>query len=214
MKQEEKRQVHGYSLAELMIVLAVVGLLVAFSVPSVFTNTSAESGSAAMRLSVFFEEARSMAMGYGEPVRVLIHNDSRQTKGYLRRIIALRRVSENKRPGEDVSDEWEVVLHPMTLPEGIFFDRNRPGVTDQFMTFETFGSREHEWLYYEILPNGSLAGEKRNVVISPGIMVEGMALPRFPNPDLVAGFRISDSSRLILFRDANDIVESFSESES
>ena len=189
----------GFSLIEMLIVMSIIGVLLALSAPAWMSQQSVDLKGASLRLAALFDAGRSQAISLGEPVRILIHNDPSEPEFYLRRIDVVQR--------QDDEISWNSVLHPMLLPAGVYFDRSQAGSTNRVMEFRGIAAGSaHSWLYYEILPNGSVTGEERNLVLGAGILTPPNVQPVFPNPDRSAGFRISDSARLLHFRSPDDIV--------
>lgn len=199
----------AFSLFELMLVMSIIALLMAIAAPAWWGNRSMETDGSVREMAAFFDEARAMAKAYGEPVRILIHNDPGEPNAYLRRFQVVRKTEDKENPEKF---DWEPVLQPFHLPDGMYFDKTRPGVATETMEFPGIGGDNLTWLYYEIGGSGAPSSEKiRNVVIAPGIYEPGMPLPLFPNPKLASGFRISDTARFLFFQTEEDIVESFPE---
>ncbi|MCB1229845.1 MAG: prepilin-type N-terminal cleavage/methylation domain-containing protein [Verrucomicrobiae bacterium] len=197
----------GFSLVEMLVVLSIIGVMLALSAPMWMTQSTMDLNGASMRLATFFEEARAQSTAYGEPVRVLIHDDPTDPGNYRRRILALRR--EDKDSDDATPPQWRPVLHPLILPEGIFIDVDQPGVSQSRMSFTGSGAENLSWRYYEIEPSGVPSEDSaRNVVLGKGIADSPGSQIRFPNPELVAGFRLSNRTRPIHFRNRDDIARS------
>ncbi len=193
--------VSGYSLVELLVVMGVIGLLLAFAAPSLFTNQSLDLNGASLRVSTYFEQARAQAAAMGVPVRVLIHEDRTEPGQFLQRAILVRQREE---PDGNVS--WEQVLNPVMLPEGVYFDFTKPGTSSQVMRFGEGQERAHEWRFYEIRGSGVPSGNERNVILSPGIWDSSDLEPTFPKPENFVGFRISNSARMIPYHNGAKII--------
>ncbi len=191
----------------MMVVIAVVGALLAIAAPMWMTNSSAEVNSSTYRLSALFDEARTQAVSLGEPVRILINDDEESPGQYRRYVIAVQWVEEKSEPGY-----WKQVLNPLLIGEGVYFDFDTLGVSTQVMPFAMgglMGAEPRIWRFYEIEGNGSPANSiERNVVLGAGNFNEFTMTLKFPNQDVVGGFRISDTSRLVYFRSAEDVEES------
>lgn len=202
----ERNNRRAFSLAEMLVVLAIVGVLLAFSAPMWMAQSTVDLNGASLRLAGFFEEARSEAVAWGEPVRVLVHDDVSQPDRFRRRVIAIRR--EKGLDDDEATAPWTPVLHPLILPAGVFFDSGQPGSTDRTMTWADSGTGKLSWLYYEISPSGAPADAPRNVVLGKGIHEGTSRQIRFPNPEQVAGFRLTNRSRPLHFRSRDDIRNS------
>lgn len=196
----------AFSLVEMLVVLGILGVMLAFSTPMWMSQSSMDLNGASLRLAGFFEEARAEAVAWGEPVRVLIHDDSRDSGQFRRRIIALRRETTHVK-GADSFTSWTSVLHPMITPQGIYFDPSQPGSADATMTYAESGNRETRWRFYEIAASGAMVSDTRNVVLGRGVTQPSSSQVQITDPEKVAGFRLSHRSKPIHFRTRQDIVQ-------
>ena len=194
----------AFTLVELLVVMTIIGVMLAFSSPLWMAQSTTDLNGSSLRLAGFFEEARGEAAAWGEPVRVLVHDDPAEPSRFRQRIIALRQ-STNPASG---AVTWEPVLHPLVLPEGIYFDSDHPGVSEARMNWADSGQEPVSWRYYQVGPDGAPDTPSPNVVIGKGFLDGGGSQLRFPNPEQVAGFRLSHRTRPIHFRSREDILES------
>ncbi|MDF1738879.1 MAG: prepilin-type N-terminal cleavage/methylation domain-containing protein [Verrucomicrobiales bacterium] len=186
----------GFSLLELMVVLGVMGLLLAMSVPALLTARSVSLDTAARNAGAFFEVARSRAVTLGRPVRVMIH-DKPGNSGYFRQKL-IRAVGAG-------NGTWEVEGTPLLLPPDVVFDASSPDAATLRMEYAVGRETPHFWRYYEIGADGTMGERGRNFVIASGNAAGGRIF--IPDPDAVRGFRISRNARLLYFRKADDIEE-------
>ncbi len=179
-----------------MVVLGLLSLILAMSVPALLTTRSVSLDTAARNAGAFFEVARSRAVTLGRPVRLMIH-DSPDNSGFYRQKL-VRAVGSG-------DGSWEVEGNPLLLPPDVVFDTRWPDMTSLRMEYGSGQETPHFWLYYEVGADGSVGKTGRNFVIASG-EVDG-ARVSIPDADAVRGFRISRNARLLYFRKADDIKE-------
>ncbi len=179
-----------------MVVLGLLGLILAMSLPALMATRSVSLDTAARNAGAFFEVARSRAVTLGRPVRILIH-DEPDNSGYYRQMMI--RV-------EGTGDgNWRSEGSPLLLPPDVVFDTRWSDSTSRRMEYASGQGDPHFWLYYEIGADGSAAKAGRNFVLASGEVVGGSV--SIPDANAVKGFRISRNARLLYFRKADDIEE-------
>lgn len=186
----------GFSLLEMLVVLGVMGLLLAMSLPALLTTRSVSLDTAVRNAGAFFEVARSRAVTLGRPVRVLIHDAPGNSGGFRQKLIRVEGTGDGN---------WRSEGSSLLLPPDVVFDTRWPDITDLRMEYASGQEAPHFWLYYEIGADGSAGKFGRNFVLASG-EVMGAAVS-IPDANAVRGFRISRNARLLYFRDADDIEE-------
>ncbi|MAS93055.1 MAG: hypothetical protein CMO55_07635 [Verrucomicrobiales bacterium] len=203
---DAKYEKNGFSLVEVLLVIAIVGILIAVTTPNWISSRSVELSGASLEMGAFFEQARAEARTYGEPVRVLIHDSPKDLENFRSRIIAVRRKSPataEEEPG------WRSLWNPLLLPEGVYFDASMPGTPDLRVTFQEGKNGEVSWITYEFQPDGTLSDGGQNVVVAAGVR-DSSGTIQIPNPEQVAGFRVSANGRPIQFHTREEILSTAS----
>jgi hypothetical protein len=168
----------------MLVVTAVIAIMLVMAIPAMTSRQSLDLHGASLQLAAMFEEARAEAVAFGEPVRILILDDPGAPGDYRRRIIAVRRAATSD-VGSDDAVRWQRIMNPMTLAE-----------TD---------GPPHSWLYYEIRSSGSPVSDMRNVVIAAAEVESGRPGIVVPDPEQIAGFRLTDLGRPVQFRQRADL---------
>lgn len=186
----------GFSLAELMVVVALLALLLAFSSPALLTTRALNLSTATRDAGAFFEVARSRARSLGRPIRILIQDGETDQGGYRQKLIHAIATGEGN---------WRADGNPLLLPEDVVFDDSQPGTTRKRMSFAPGGRAPIPWFYYEISADGSVEDGGRSFVLASGEVSQGSV--QVPNPAAIQGFRISRNGRLLYFRTPEEIEE-------
>jgi prepilin-type N-terminal cleavage/methylation domain-containing protein len=115
------RPARGFTLLELLVVITVIGLLIALGSSAIRNVGGMDVTSGVARSEAFLHEARAVAVGSGDPSRLLIDIDDPGSENYLRRLVIIAR--ERGGDGVDGEERWRLVGAALFLPRGVYFSR-------------------------------------------------------------------------------------------
>jgi prepilin-type N-terminal cleavage/methylation domain-containing protein len=212
-KIEVRHRSHGFSLVEMLVVIAIMSILMTAGAIGIGSMTGKGVTSAVASAESLFDEARSIAVGQRTRTRVLVSKTLTNVPAEnLRRVVVVS--EELNTDGTPKAGSWILSSRGVTLPDQVFFSQNLSqkdhksgGALEEMDMAGAKAAYQGVYYYYEFNSEGICTTPAASFVVGAGARNKTTNKPRLTAAGKrdFGGFVVWRNGRTSAFRSPTQI---------